>query len=192
MNNPQNYSILHYLISAFFFLVSAVLFLVPDPGKVYVELFGLTLLPILLCSLMCGPSFAFLAGLLAPLLSFVLWRNEAFIPTVFLQMLTLAISGLLTGIVYKQIHYPLIGVLVGIITGRVAYGIAMVIYYFRNGATYTLERFVADAVEPSWPGFIICAALAPVIVQLLNIAGVMTKLGNEPAGKAKEIVHRPK
>lgn len=183
-------SILHVLVSFLLTAVAAVLLLIPEPGGTYVRLFGLELLPVVLCGTLCGDFFGLLSGLVVPSASLLLLPETVFMPDTFGQMILLAASGFFAGWVFRKLRYSIPAAMIGILAGRIAYGLFMLLFCFFSGTVYTSEAFLSEAVIEVWPGLLVCLSVTPILMRLLHMLGLTTLLGNEPAGKEKEIVHR--
>lgn len=125
-------------------------------------------LPVLLAGFVCGPWWAAVVGLCAPLLRHALFRMPPF-PTAYGMCLELAAYGLVAGLLYRRLPrkpgYLYCALLGAMLAGRVVYGLAM---WAILGAEYTWAAFVTGAFTGAIPGIILQIVLIPVIVLALE------------------------
>lgn len=141
-------------------------------------------IPVLLCGFLCGPYYAAIVGIVAPLLRFLLFGMPPIFPTGMAMCFELAAYGLLSGMLYRKLAKKPINIYVSLITamllGRVVWGIAMAVLSSIAGSVFTWELFLAGAFLNAIPGIIVHIILIPVLVLALRKAGLLT-VGNYKA-----------
>lgn len=129
-------------------------------------------IPVLLCGLVCGGTWGFLCGIAGPVLSSLLSGMPP------LMMLTrmipeLCIYGLAGGLSMRLIRTGkmaadvYISLVIAMLLGRVAGGIASVIFYTVTTGTYSFAMFAASYFVESVPGIVAHLALVPVLYFVL-------------------------
>ena len=130
-------------------------------------------LPILLAGFLCGPWWAMLAGLTAPLLRHVLFAMPP-LTTAIAMSFELAAYGAVSGLVYRKSRKTVAGIycslLSAMVAGRILWGIAMILLTGATGSAFTWNMFLAGAFTSAIPGIIIQLILIPVLVSALRKA----------------------
>ncbi len=170
--NTQKFSLRKLLYSAVCLALCLLLpFLtgqIPQVGKALSPMH----IPVLLGGFLCGPWWAALVGLIAPVLRFLLFGSPPLFPMATAMSFELAAYGLAAGLLYRLFPHRVGGVygaLVGaMLIGRVSFGIAM---FLLLGGSYTWEAFVSGAFVTALPGIILHLLLIPPIVLALQKAG---------------------
>ena len=133
-------------------------------------------LPVLLCGFVCGWPWGLAVGLIAPLLRGVLFGMPPLFPTGVAMAFELATYGAVAGFLYKKLPrktWTLYAVLViAMLLGRVVWGVVRVILAGLSGSSFTWAMFLAGAFTNAIPGIILQLALVPVLVIVLNRAGL--------------------
>lgn len=133
-------------------------------------------LPVLLCGFICGWPWGLAVGLIAPLLRGVLFGMPPLFPTGVAMAFELATYGAVAGFLYKKLPrktWTLYAVLViAMLLGRVVWGVVRVILAGLSGSSFTWAMFLAGAFTNAIPGIILQLALVPVLVIVLNRAGL--------------------
>jgi hypothetical protein len=132
-------------------------------------------IPVLLCAFICGPYYAAVVGLIAPVLRFMLFTTPPIMPMGVAMCFELAIYGLAAGMLYKLLPRKTVYIYVSLITamllGRAAFGLAfMRTLGIHNGGQYTWEMFISAAFINAIPGIILHIILIPIIVIALKKA----------------------
>lgn len=131
-------------------------------------------IPVLLAGFLCGPWWASAVGAVAPLLRFSLFGMPPLFPTGLAMCFELASYGLVAGLLYVRlpkkninIYFALISAM---ISGRIIWGILMVILMGITGAGFTWAAFIAGAFLNAIPGIVVHILLIPVLVIALKRA----------------------
>jgi thiamine transporter ThiT len=140
-------------------------------------------IPVLLCGFICGPYYAGVVGLIAPLLRSVLLAA----PPLFIASAMspeLAVYGLAAGFLYRKLAKTndniYISLIAAMIAGRVTYGIAGWLLYsvtglFRVPFAWGWTFFINAALLTAAPGIILHIVLIPVIVIALKRSKIITQ-----------------
>lgn len=125
-------------------------------------------IPIFLCGFFCGAPWGFLVGFIAPVLrSFIMGMPPMF-PTAFSMTFELAAYGFVSGFLYNKLPkkkmYVYMILLVAMILGRVARGVALFACMGFDTTKFGLSAFLSTVVLTSVPGIILQIILVPLIV----------------------------
>ena len=177
MNSKKHNFVLHLSYAALCLALCLLLpFLtgqIPQIGKLLSPMH----LPVLLAGYLCGPWWAALVGILAPLLRH-LWLGmppfPAFIPMCF----ELAAYGISAGLLYRflpkktiHIYTSLLGAM---LIGRIVWGLSSAITMLILGNPFTWEIFLAGAFINAIPGILLQIILIPLLVLALQKAHIIT------------------
>ena len=139
-------------------------------------------IPALLCGFMCGWPWGVVVGFVAPLLRSVIFGMPALFPTAVAMAFELAVYGGLAGLLYHLLprnKWTVYVVLVlSMIGGRIVWGIVQLILAGLSGKSFTWPLFIAGAVTNAIPGIIMHLVLIPLLVILMERAGLTL---NKPA-----------
>lgn len=133
-------------------------------------------IPALLCGFMCGWPWGLAVGFIAPLLRSVVFGMPAMFPGAVAMAFELAAYGGIAGILYrllprkKWITYVVL--IVSMIAGRIVWGIVRVILAGLSGSSFTWALFLAGAVTNAIPGIIMHLILIPILVIVMDRAGL--------------------
>ena len=129
-------------------------------------------IPVLLCGFFCGPWYAFVVGIVAPILRFVLFGMPPIMPIGISMSFELSTYGLVAGLLYKLFPKKRLSIyaalLCAMIAGRIVWGVARVVLYGFGGAEFGWAAFISGAILSSIPGIILQIALIPPLVMVLN------------------------
>ena len=129
-------------------------------------------IPVLICGFLCGPYYAAVVGLLAPLLRFMLFGMPPLIPIGAAMCIELAVYGIISGVLYKvfpkRIPFIYVSLITAMLLGRITWGIVSVLIIGISGMPFTFEIFISNAFIKAIPGIIVHIALIPVIVMALR------------------------
>ena len=133
-------------------------------------------IPVLLCGFMSGWPWGLAVGFIAPLLRSVIFGVPPMFPGAAAMAFELAVYGCLSGLLYRvlpkkkwSIYAALI---ISMIAGRVVWGIARLVLAGLAGNSFTWKMFIAGAVTNAVPGIILHIVLIPVLVMVLERAGL--------------------
>ena len=133
-------------------------------------------IPVLLCGFMCGWPWGLATGLIAPLLRGGLFGMPVLFPTGVAMAFELAVYGGMAGWLYSRLPRSkgtiYLVLLISMIAGRLVWGLAHVIIAGLTGSTFTLALFLAGAVTNAIPGIILHIILIPILVMVMERAGL--------------------
>lgn len=140
-------------------------------------------IPVLLCGFICGWKWGLSVGLIAPLLRSLVLGMPPLFPTAVCMAFELATYGLICAIFYRTLPKKKINVLLSLIiamvSGRLIWGLAMVVCTNIAGTGFSLAAFVAGAVTNSIPAIIIQLILIPTTIILLEKTSIFKSLGGK-------------
>lgn len=130
-------------------------------------------IPVLLCGYLCGPWWALLVGISAPLLRHLLFGMPPLLTAIAMSA-ELAGYGAVCGILYRKFPKNLCGIylslLIAMIAGRILWGIAMVFITGIGTDGFSWSLFVAGALTNAIPGIALQLILIPILVSTLRKA----------------------
>ena len=133
-------------------------------------------IPALLCGFICGCPWGLAVGFVAPRLRSVLFGFPPMFPGAVAMAFELAVYGGMAGTLWKKlprkrgVTYAVL--LISMIAGRIVWGIARVILAGLSGSTFIWALFLAGAVTNAIPGIILQIVLIPVLVNVMERAGL--------------------
>ena len=143
-------------------------------------------IPVLLCGFLCGWQWGLAVGFIAPLLRSVLFGVPAMFPGAVAMAFELAVYGAVSGLLYRLLPRRKWSVyaalLIAMIAGRIVWGIVRLILAGLSGKSFTWALFLAGAFTNALPGIILHILLIPVLVLVLERAGLSL---NRQGGNAK-------
>ena len=165
------------ILSALFLALGYVLpFLtgqVPAVGKMLLPMH----IPVLLCGFVCGWQYGLMVGFVVPLFRSVLAGMPVMMPTAVGMAFELATYGMISGLLYRKltrkslhIYITLIGAMLG---GRIVWGIVSILLYGIQGNAFSWQLFISGALLNAVPGIVLQLVLIPVIVMILEKAGLI-------------------
>ncbi len=133
-------------------------------------------IPALLCGFLCGWPWGLAVGLISPLLRSVIFGMPAMFPGAVAMSLELATYGAVSGLLYKILprrkSSVYITIVVAMLLGRAVWGIARLILAGLSGQSFTWALFLAGAFTNAVPGIILHLVLVPLLVIVLEKAGL--------------------
>ena len=133
-------------------------------------------IPVLLCGFLVGWPWGLAVGFIAPLLRSVIFGMPVMVPGAVAMAFELAVYGLVSGILYRLLPKKkwsiYVTLIVAMLAGRVVWGIARLIIAGLSGNSFTWALFLAGAFTNAIPGIILHIILIPVIVMVLERAGL--------------------
>lgn len=128
-------------------------------------------LPVLLAGFLCGPWWAMVVGLTAPLLRNLLFSMPPLLTAIAMSF-ELSTYGAISGLLYRKMPKNLAGIYISLISamiiGRVIWGIVRVAMTGVAGEAFTWAMFLAGAFTTAIPGIILQLILIPVLVSALR------------------------
>ena len=133
-------------------------------------------IPALLCGFLCGWPWGLAVGFIAPLLRSVIFGIPVMFPGAVAMAFELAVYGGLSGLLYKLLQKKkaniYITLIVSMIAGRIVWGIVRLVLAGLSGSSFTWALFLSGAITTAIPGIILQLALIPVLVMVLEKAGL--------------------
>ena len=133
-------------------------------------------IPVLLCGFLCGWPWGLAVGFIAPPLRSVLFGMPAMFPGAAAMAFELATYGAVSGLLYRMLprkKWSIYATLItAMIVGRVVWGIARWILAGLSGKGFTWAMFLAGGFTNAVPGTILHIVLIPVLVMVLDRAGL--------------------
>lgn len=133
-------------------------------------------IPVLLCGFLVGWPWGLAVGFIAPLLRSVIFGMPVMVPGAVAMAFELAVYGLVSGILYRLLPKKkwsiYVTLVVAMLSGRAVWGIARLIIAGLSGNSFTWALFLAGAFTNAIPGIILHIVLIPVIVMVLERAGL--------------------
>ena len=146
---------------------------VPAVGKMLLPMH----IPVLLCGFVCGWQYGLMVGFVVPLFRSVLAGMPVMMPTAVGMAFELAAYGVISGLLYRKlpgkslhIYITLIGAMLG---GRIVWGIVSILLYGIQGNVFSWQLFISGALLNAVPGIVLQLVLIPVIVMILEKAGLI-------------------
>ena len=132
--------------------------------------------PALLCGFLCGWPWGLAVGLISPLLRSVIFGMPAMFPGAVAMAFELATYGAVSGLLYRMLprrkSSVYIAIVVAMLLGRAVWGIARLILAGLSDQSFTWALFLAGAFTNAVPGIILHLALVPLLVIVLEKAGL--------------------
>lgn len=161
-------------ISALFLALGLILpFLtgqIPEIGSMLLPMH----IPVLLCGFVCGPWWGLTVGALTPLLRSLTFGMPVLMPMAVAMAFELATYGLSAGLLNQKLKKTTgniyLSLVLAMLLGRAAYGLAMAAILGLGGGAYSWAAFIAGAFTGAIPGIILQIALVPVCVMALRRA----------------------
>ena len=129
-------------------------------------------LPVLLCGLVCGWPYGLFCGLVGPVLSFLLSHMPP-VPVLISMIPELGVYGLAAGLGMKLIRTGrtmpdlYFALLPALVLGRVAGGVAKVLFYLSSAESYTAAMWVSSYVVGTLPAIALQLVLLPALAWTL-------------------------
>jgi predicted membrane protein len=130
-------------------------------------------LPVLLAGFLCGPWWALMVGITAPLLRHILFSMPPLLTAIAMSF-ELAAYGAVSGMMYRKLPKNLPGIYLSLITamlcGRILWGIVRVLMTGVSGEVFTWRLFLAGAFSNAIPGILLQLIVIPILVAALKKA----------------------
>ena len=133
-------------------------------------------IPVLLCGFMCGWPWGIAVGFIAPLLRSVMFGMPAMFPAAGAMAFELAAYGGISGWLRRKLPgdkwliYPIL--LISMAAGRIVWGTVRLLLSGLSGTAFTWEMFMIGAFAEALPGIILHIVLIPVLVIVMETAGL--------------------
>lgn len=133
-------------------------------------------IPALLCGFLCGWPWGLAVGFIAPLLRSVIFGMPAMFPGAVAMAFELAVYGGLAGLLYKLLPKTktniYVTLVISMVAGRIIWGIVRLILAGLSGSSFTWALFLSGAITTAIPGIILQLVLIPILVMVLEKAGL--------------------
>ena len=135
-------------------------------------------IPVLLCGLVCGGGYGMFCGLAGPLLSSLLSGMPGVTGLIFMVP-ELMVYGLAAGVCVtlirtgKTVADLYIALVIAMILGRIAGGIAQALFFLGNGQPFGIAAWISGYFVGSLPGIVAHLVVIPALVLVLMGAGVI-------------------
>ncbi len=135
-------------------------------------------IPALLCGFLCGWPWGLAVGFIAPLMRSVIFGMPAMFPDAVVMAFELAAYGAVAGLMYRLLPRKkwsiCVSLFIAMLVGRAVYGI---VYLLLTGLGFvsrevTWTFFWTKAFVNPFPGIILQVVLVPVLVMVLERAGI--------------------
>lgn len=129
-------------------------------------------IPVLICGFICGWPWGLAVGFIAPLLRSLTLSMPPLFPTAVCMAFELATYGAVAGLMHrilpKKKPFIYCSLLTAMVSGRIIWGIAMMVCMGIKGNAFTINAFLAGAFFNAIPGIIIQIIVIPIVVMLLD------------------------
>lgn len=134
-------------------------------------------IPVLLCGFVCGPLYGAAVGMIAPLLRFAIFGMPPVFPTGVAMAFELLTYGAVSGVLYKKLpHRPssvYISLISAMLAGRVVWGAVRLAIAGLSGSAFSWSMFIAGAFTSAVPGIICHIIIIPIVILVLEKAGLI-------------------
>lgn len=133
-------------------------------------------IPVLLAGFICGPWWAMVTGIMAPILRHFLFTMPPLVTAIAMSF-ELGTYGAICGLMQirtpKNTRGTYAALIIAMITGRIVWGIAMVLITGVTGSSFSWALFLAGAFTNAVPGIILQLILIPVLISSLRKANYL-------------------
>jgi riboflavin transporter FmnP len=134
-------------------------------------------IPVLISGFVIGWPYGLIVGIIVPIFRSMLFGMPPMFPTAVAMAFELGTYGCITGLLYrlfpKKNSFIYAALIISMLLGRAAWGIASFILYGLSGTAFTWEIFMAGAFINAIPGIIIQIIIIPIIIITLRRAKVI-------------------
>ena len=170
----QNIRVKNLVMAALFTAIGVVLpqsfHMIPNAGSIILPMH----IPVLICGMTVGGFYGAIAGALTVSLSILINGMPPLFPTGVCMIVELAVYSLVSGVAYKALGCRMnrkrtyAALIIAMLAGRAANGLAMTAAMGMAGKAYTLQAFLTAAFVTALPGIIIQLVLIPPVVMALE------------------------
>lgn len=134
-------------------------------GKIFLPMH----IPVLLGGLLLPPMYAFLIGLLTPILNNLLTGMPPLFPMMVIMIFELSVYGLVASFAYRKLKLPvLVSLIISMIMGRIVVGGVVYGLVVLFGQKMDPLLFVEGGIITGIPGIAIQIILIPILVLAIN------------------------
>lgn len=150
---------------------------IPEVGQMLLPMH----LPVMICGFICGPFYALVVGLIAPVLRFILFNNPPLVPKGIPMCFELATYGFVAGLLYRSLPkkklYIWVSLVISMLAGRIVWAAAKMVLLGLGKAPFSFTIFITDGFVEAAPGIIAQLILVPLIVMAIKKADTSHRLG---------------
>lgn len=135
-------------------------------------------IPVFLCGLICGWQYGAAVGFVVPLLRSFTFGMPILYPSALAMAFELMTYGLVVGFVYGHSRWQCVislyrAMIAAMISGRLVWGMAMIVLMGVRGNQFTFQAFLAGAFLNAIPGIILQMVFIPAVMIVLNRTGLV-------------------
>lgn len=135
-------------------------------------------IPVFLCGLICGWQYGAVVGLVLPLLRSFTFGMPILYPSALAMAFELLTYGLVVGFIYGHSRWQCVislyrAMIAAMLSGRLVWGLAMVVLLGVKGNQFTWQAFLAGAFLNAIPGIILQLVFIPAFMVVLNRTGLV-------------------
>ena len=169
----SNSKLINLLLSAMFIAIGIVLPFVTGQIQQIGNMLLPMHIPVLLCGLICGWQYGLIVGFVLPLMRSFLFTMPVLYPSAIAMSLELATYGLVIGILFEKAKFKCIRslyrcLLISMVSGRIVWGLVMLLLMGVKGNLFTFEAFLGGAFLNAIPGIIVQLILIPALMLALD------------------------
>lgn len=143
--------------------------------------------PVFLCGLVCGWEYGITVGFVLPLLRSAIFGIPILYPNALTMAIELATYGFVSGFLYNRaknqgIKTIYVSIISAMISGRITWGLAQLMFLGIKGNTFTWQMFAAGAFFNAIPGIILQLVLIPAVISVCKLAGITGQRMNTNIG----------
>lgn len=136
-------------------------------------------IPVFLSGLVCGWKYGLAVGFVTPLMRSVVFGVPVLFPNAFAMAFELMAYGFVSGFLYERSRWKCVKalyrcILAAMISGRIVWGIAQVVFLGIGVNGFTIEAFLAGAFFNAIPGILLQLIIIPSAMLALNKTGLVT------------------
>ncbi|MBE6734793.1 MAG: ECF transporter S component [Ruminococcaceae bacterium] len=169
----KNTNLTNLLLSAMFLAIGLVLPFITGQIQQIGNMLLPMHIPVLLCGLICGWQYGLTVGLILPVMRSFLFTMPVLYPSAIAMSLELGTYGLIVGLLFGFAKYKCIRslyrcLLISMISGRIVWGLAMLVLMGAKGNLFTFEAFLGGAFLNAIPGIVVQLILIPALMLALS------------------------
>ncbi len=177
-------SIKNMTLSAMFIAIGMVLPFftgqIPQVGNMMLPMH----IPVFLCGLICGWQYGAVVGFVLPLLRSFTFGMPPLYPSALAMAFELMSYGLVVGFVYGHSRWKCVialyrAMFTAMLSGRLVWGMAMIVLLGVKGNPFTWQAFVTGAFLNAIPGILLQLVFIPAVMVVLNRAGLVRFHGKQ-------------
>lgn len=134
-------------------------------------------IPVILCGFICGWHWGGIVGVIAPIFRSLTLFMPPMFPGAVCMAFELAVYGIVAGLMHKILPCKKISVylslIISMVSGRIVWGIAMLVCMGIKGGAFTFTAFIAGAFTNAIPGIIVQLVIIPVLVMFIDTQKIL-------------------